>query len=82
MKGIVKYVNSRNGLCAIEVETNNFTIFEDFDEGLSVGDIVTGNLESLGGETLYNKTQGIEVDGSIENHGCGENQIETQLRLK
>lgn len=82
MKGIVKYVNTRNGLCAIEVETNNFTIFEDFDEGLSVGDIVSGDLESLGGETLYNKTQEIEVDGSIENYGCGENQIETLLGLK
>jgi hypothetical protein len=82
MKGIVKYVNSRNGLCAIEVETNNFTIFEDFDEGLTVGDIVSGDLESLGGETLYNETQGIEVDGCIENYDCGENQIKTQLKLK
>lgn len=82
MKGIVKYVNSRNGLCAIEVETNNFTIFEDFDEGLAIGDIVSGDLESLGGETLYNETQGIEVDGFIENYDCGENQIITQLKLK
>lgn len=82
MRGIVRYVNSQKGLCAIETETNNFTIFEDFDEGLEVGDVVMGNLENLGGETLYNKTQGIEVDGFIENFGCGENQIETQLRLR
>lgn len=82
MKGIVKYVNPQIGLCAIEVETNNFTIFEDFEDGLSVGDIVIGNLEDLGGETLYNKTSGSEVEGFIQNFGCGENQVHTLLKLK
>ncbi|MDN3673020.1 hypothetical protein QWY99_08145 [Flavobacterium branchiarum] len=81
MKGVVKLVNSQNGLCAIELDNNNFTIFEDFDEGLSVGDVVSGDLESLGGETLYNETQELEVDGFIENFGCGINQIKTQLKL-
>lgn len=81
MKGIVKFINSNKGLCAIELENNNFTIFEDFDGGLSVGDLVSGNLEDLGGETIYNLTQEIEVDGCIENIGCGENQLLTQLRM-
>ena len=82
MKGIVKYINPNKRLCAIEVESNNFTIFEDFDGSLSVGDIVTGNLEDLGGETLYNKTQDIEVEGFIENIGCGENQLQNQLKFR
>jgi len=81
MKGIVKYVNIKNGLCAIELQTNNFTIFEDLDENLSVGDIVTGNLESLGSETLYNETEETEVNGFIENIHCGENQLRNQLKF-
>lgn len=80
MRGVVKFVNTQKGMCAILIDsTNNYTIFEDFDEGLSVGDIVTGNLEDLGGETLYNQTQDIEVDGAIENYGCSENQLKKLL---
>lgn len=70
MKGVVKYVNSKNGLCAIELSTNNYTIFEDFDEGLSVGDIVVGDLENLGNESLFNKTTKNYVEGFIEDFGC------------
>jgi len=81
MKGIVKFINSNNGLCAIELESNNFTIFEDFDEGFEVGDQVSGNLEDLGGETLFNVTQGISVDGFIENIGCSEGQLRQQLKF-
>lgn len=81
MKGIVKYINTHNGLCAIELESNNFTIFEDFDQGFEVGDHVTGNLEDLGGETLFNVTQGIYVDGFIENIGCSINHLRQQLKL-
>lgn len=82
MKGIVRFINSMNGLCAIETESNNFTIFEDFDEGLSIGDLVSGNLESLGGETIFNETTRIYVDGFVENYGCSSSQIENQLRSR
>ena len=80
MKGLVKYVNVRLGLCAIELSSNNFTIFEDFDECLSVGDIVSGHLESLGGETLHNKSKDTEVDGFAQNYGCSLDQLERQFR--
>lgn len=81
MKGIVRQINEQRGLCAIEIESNNFTIFEDFDGGLAVDDIVEGNLEDLGGETLYNKTQNASVDGFIENIGCTKGQLRQQLRF-
>lgn len=79
MKGIVKFINQNRGLCAIELDTNNYTIFEDLDGNLSINDIVSGNLEDLGGDTIYNITQQIHVDGSIENIGCSFNQLKNQL---
>lgn len=80
MKGIVRFINENRGLCAIELDTNNYTIFEDLDGSLSVDDIVSGNLEDLGSEIIYNITQQIYVDGFIENIGCGLNQLQNQLR--
>ena len=70
MKGVVKYINCSSGLCAIETSNNNFTIFEDFDEGLSIGDTVVGNLDSLGNESLFNETTKFYVEGFIEDFAC------------
>lgn len=80
--GIVKFINLSNGLCAIELGGNNFSIFEDFNEGLSIGDIVRENLESMGGVTLHKATTEVEVDGTIENYGYSLSQIGNQLKMQ
>ena len=75
-------MNPENGLCAIEIEKNDFVIFEDYDGKLSVGDVVNGEFESLGNESFFNDTKKDYVEGFIENLNCLQSQIESQLKLK
>lgn len=82
MKGIVKYINQENGLCAIEIENNDFVIFEDYDGKLTIGDVVNGEFESLGNESFFNETIKDYVEGFIENLNCLQGQIESQLKFK
>jgi hypothetical protein len=52
MRGIVQQVSARNGFAAIVTAAGEYTIAELLGDEVEPGDVVDGNLESLGGETL------------------------------
>lgn len=63
MSGIVKMLNSKRGMAAIETNSG-YTVFEilgDYD--VEIGDEISGDLDSHGGETFKNisKEEHIEV---------------------
>ncbi|WP_019420170.1 hypothetical protein [Paenibacillus sp. OSY-SE] len=67
MKGIVAMINSKKGFLAVRTPSNEYSIVEVLEMELpELGDIISGNLESLGSETLVNLTQGIEIDVFIQ----------------
>ena len=70
MKGIVRYINLRNGMAAVETG-EGFTVFETLERcALDIGDEISGPLDSSGGETLQNVSKGESFDVSIENTHC------------
>lgn len=55
MDGKVYIINHQIGWIGILTENNSFSISEVLEMTLpSIGDIVSGDLESLGGEMLFN----------------------------
>ncbi len=63
MRGIVKLLNPKRGMAAIET-SNGYTVFEilgDYD--VEIGDEISGDLDAHGGETFKNisKEEDIEV---------------------
>jgi len=70
MKGIVRFLNLRNGLVAVETN-QGFSVFEIRQRcAIDIGDVITGHLDSSGVETLHNTTRGESFDVSIENIHC------------
>jgi hypothetical protein len=70
MKGIVRFVNLRNALVAVETK-GGFTVFEICERcALDIGDEIAGPLDSRGRETLYNATKDEDFRVAIENVGC------------
>ena len=70
MKGKVTLININRGMAALVTENNEYTSFELLGHDVELGDIIIGDLESLSGETWYNKTQMEEIDVAVEDiHG-------------
>ena len=60
MKGEV--VNLNGDLCAVEISTG-ITIFEILGaHATEIDDIISGNLENLGHETLFNETKNEKIN--------------------
>ena len=58
MKGKVAMLNPQKEMAVILTENDEFTTVEVLgDYNIDIGDIILGNLESLGGETFYNETK-------------------------
>ena len=58
MRGTIKLINNPKGLFAVETEEGQYSIVELLGEySPEVDDILSGNLEGMGGETLRNVTQ-------------------------
>ena len=75
MKGIVRFLNLQNGLVAVETN-EGFTVFEILQRcALEIGDGITGPLDSLREETLYNVTKRESFDASIENIHCNREEV-------
>ena len=75
MKGIVRFLNLQNGLIAVETN-EGFTVFEILQRcALEIGNGVTGPLDSLGEETLYNVTKRESFDVWIENIHCNREEV-------
>lgn len=68
MKGIVVWIDPKNDeLIKVKTEEGNIALIELLGHQVEIGDVIKGNLEDLGGETLYNLTQLEELDVCIEN---------------
>jgi len=76
MIGKVRAINHKEGLIAVETDSNEFSIIEllgGYD--VEMGDIISGDLESLGSETVINKTQKEEMDVFIQDCYCNVNRV-------
>ncbi len=72
MKGTVTMINPTRGMAAAETD-EGFTVFEicEVTCSLDVGDEVSGPLDSLGSERLYNVTKKENMDTFIQDIQCG-----------
>ncbi len=67
MRGIIKLISPNQDMIGVETENGHFSILELIGGyAPEVGDIVTGELESLGGEEVLNRTQNEEWDVFIQ----------------
>ena len=84
MRGTITAINRARGMYAVALDDGSFTVFELLDSHeLEIGDIVSGNLQSMGGETLINETQSREVfEVSVQNCGCTKESLASQLRWR
>lgn len=58
MTGTVKLINPRKSMVAVQIDHGDFTVFEVLSSHeINLGDKIVGNLNSLGSETLYNRTK-------------------------
>ena len=70
MKGTVTAVNYRIGFVAVETD-GGITVFELLGEyEIEKDDIISGDLESLGGEIFLNETQDEEMDVYVQGIHC------------
>ena len=58
MRGIVRMINDNSGLAAVELDVEDWTIFESLGAAdADLDDIVEGNLTALGSNTWMNETR-------------------------
>jgi len=71
MQGTITLVNPRTGCFAVEVEAGDYTVIELTDTcEIEVGDIVSGNLHSPGGESLRNVTRNESMSVYVQGTHC------------
>jgi len=83
MKATVRFINPKRGMYAAEIKGHDeYVIFELLDSSEpEVGDVLShSDFYSMGGETLTNLTQHVDIDVFIQNV-CGPNLIRQQLLL-
>jgi hypothetical protein len=58
MRGTVRIINDNSGLAAVELDVDDWTIFESLGAAdADLDDVVTGNLTTLGSNTWMNETR-------------------------
>ena len=67
MRGKVALLNPKRGMAALITENGEYTTFEPLGYDVELGDIVTGDLESVGGETWFNETKDEKIEVMVEN---------------
>ncbi|MFA6292957.1 MAG: hypothetical protein WC637_14300 [Victivallales bacterium] len=71
MTGIVKIINHERGIIAVEVEINDFTVFEyNRPYAVNIGDIISGDLDSKGSKSLMNLSNCNKMDVIIQAVNC------------
>ena len=81
MQGKVTFINTKRGLYAVQVEEGDYTVFELLDTcEISLHDAISGNLDSDGGETLFNKTKNEKFEAFIEGHHCDLTCVSRMLK--
>lgn len=67
MKGNIELISSNQVMVGVKTENGDFSVLELIG-GYSpeLGDIISGNLEDIGGEVVFNRTQGETWDVFIQ----------------
>lgn len=67
MKGEVAFLNTKRGMAALITENDEYTSFEVLGPfNIELGDTISGDLESLGGELWQNETKMEEIEVFVE----------------
>jgi hypothetical protein len=72
MKGIVKMINPKTCMVAVELETNDFAIIETRNVvfNVDIGDIIIGNFNCLSGESVKNISKDETMNVLIKDINC------------
>ncbi len=80
MKGTVKLINASKGFIAVETSPGEYSVMELSNvEEVEIGDVISGDLEGLGHETVFNETQSEEIDVIIENCHCSLRDVRQMM---
>ncbi|WP_312685759.1 hypothetical protein [Kosakonia sp.] len=80
MKGTVVHHEHRIGFIVIRDEKGEFAIAELLGKyDVEMGDVLSGNLQSSGGETLFNQTQDESMEVFIKGYGLSEQDAISML---
>lgn len=75
MRGVITHINPRNGMFIVQISGGDFAAFSLQDSlELAVGDVISGNLDALGGEELLHLGQG-EVFNAVGESGPSSLQV-------
>jgi hypothetical protein len=66
MTGKITLINPKRGMAALITENDEYTSFDTRGCEIEVGDIISGDLESLGSETWTNETRGEIMEVFVE----------------
>lgn len=82
MNGTIIAINRINGMHAVRIEAGSVTVFEMTDSHeAAAGDVITGELQTLGSETLTNKTQLESFEAYIQDAFCSDSRWRKLLNL-
>ncbi|MED4581864.1 hypothetical protein P9578_03625 [Brevibacillus choshinensis] len=82
MKSKVYMINHQRGWTALLTECNTFSIVEVLENTMpELGDIISGEIESLGGETLYNETKKETLEVFIQDIYADRSEALRQLNI-
>ena len=72
MKGIVKMINPKTCMIAVEVDTNDFAVMENKNVifNVDIGDIISGNFNCLSREVIRNISKDENMDVLIKDVNC------------
>ena len=65
MKGVVCGISSNQVFCAVRTDLG-YTVFEVLQGEVSLGDEITGDLDSHGDASLHNSSQGSLIEAYIQ----------------
>ncbi len=76
MKGIVKMINPKTCMVAVELETNDFAIIETRNVvfNVDIGDIIIGNFNCLSGESVQNISKDETMNVLIKDIHCNSEE--------
>lgn len=63
-------INARTGIVAAQTDAGDYAVFELSGDEMEIGDVVEGDLQSLGGETYLNVTQRHRIDVFVQAIQC------------
>jgi len=71
MTGFVKIINHDRGIIAVEVDTDDFTVFEyNRPYAVEIGNVISGNLDSKGSIALTNLSNYNKMNVIIQGVNC------------